>query len=114
MKKRKRLKKDTPGMNFEAYANRLMSLNDFTSKKVKKIQQNRFQTKNTEMRMQSIRKSQFSGLNDKRFYFYDGIVSMPFGHPLLEKLRKEEKKETYSFAHKGKERRIFKCRSKSC
>ena len=99
MKKRKRLKKDTPGMNFEAYANRVMSLNDFTSKKVKKIQQNRFQTKNTEMRMQSIRKSQFSGLNDKRFYFYDGIVSMPFGHALLEKLRKEKKKETHIHLH---------------
>ena len=58
--------------------------------------------------MQSISKSRFAGLNDKRCYFYDGIVSMPFGHHLLEKLRKK-KKET----HKGNERRIFKCRSKS-
>ena len=37
------------------------------------------------MRMQSKSRSQFAGLNDKRFYFYDGIVSMPFGQPLLEK-----------------------------
>ena len=50
---------------------------DFTNEKVKNIQQNRFQIKNTEMNMQSITKSQFAGLNDKRFYFYDGIVSMP-------------------------------------
>ena len=62
----------------------------------------------------SIFKIQFAGLNDKIFYFYDGIVSMPFCHPLLEKLRKEKKRNTYSFAYKGKERRIFKCRSKSC
>ena len=57
------------------------------------------------MRMQSISKSQFAALNDKRFYFYDGIVSMPFGRPLLEKLRKKERNK-YSFAHKGKEKSI--------
>ena len=86
-------------MRFEVYANRVMSLNEFTNEKVKKIQQNRFQIKNTEMRMQSISKSQFAGLNDKRFYFYDGIVSMSFVHPLLEKLRKEKKKETHIHLH---------------
>ena len=86
-------------MHFEAYANRVMLFNDFTNQKVKKIQQNRFQIKNTEMRMQSISKSQFAGLNDKRFYFYDGIVSMSFVHPLLEKLRKEKKKETHIHLH---------------
>ena len=51
------------------------------------------------MRMQSKSRSQFAGLNDKRFYFYDGIVSMPFGHALLEKLRKEKKKETHIHLH---------------
>ena len=86
-------------MRFEVYANRVMSLNEFTNEKVKKIQQNRFQIKNTEMRMQSISKSQFAGLNDKRFYFYDGIVSMSFVQPLLEKLRKEKKKETHIHLH---------------
>ena len=54
----------------------ILMINDFTNEKVKKIQQNRFQIKNTEMRTQSITKSQFAGLNDKRFYFYDGIISM--------------------------------------
>ena len=38
--------------------------------------------------------SQFAGLNNKRFSFYDGIISIPFGHPQLERLRKEKKKET--------------------
>ena len=37
---------------------------------------------------------QFAGLNDKRFYSYDGIVYMPFADTLIEKLRKEKKKET--------------------
>ena len=86
-------------MNFEAYSTRVMPLGDFTNRKTKKIQQTRLQIKNTEMRMQSISKSKFVGLNDKRFYFYDGIVSMPFGHPLLEKLWKERKKETHIHLH---------------
>ena len=45
MKKRKRLKKDTPGMHFEAYANRVMSLNDFTSQKVKRFNKTDFKQK---------------------------------------------------------------------
>ena len=107
-KNHKELKKETSGMHSEAYANRVMTLNDFANPKVKRIQQNRFQIKNTEMRMQSISKSQFAGLNDKRFYFCDSIFSMPFGHPLLEKLKKGKKeRNTHSFAHKGKDRRIF-------
>ena len=32
-------------MHFEAYANRVMSLNDFTNQEKKKIQQNRSETK---------------------------------------------------------------------
>ena len=42
---------------------------------------------------------------------------MLFGHPLLERLRKEKKKketQIHSFAHKATEKRIFKGRSKSC
>ena len=79
-------------MHFETYASRVMPFNDFANQNVKKIQRNTFQIKNTEMRMQSISKNHFAGLNNKRFYFYDGIVSIPFGYPLLEKLRKEKKK----------------------
>ena len=41
-KKDKGLKKDTPGMYSEAYANRVMSLSNFTNQKTKNIQQNRF------------------------------------------------------------------------
>ena len=38
--------------------------------------------------MRSVNKIQFARLNDKRFYFYDEIVSLPFGHYLLEDSRK--------------------------
>ena len=43
--------------------------------------------------MKQVKKTQFTGLNDKRFYCHDGIVSLPFGHALLKILRKE--KEQY-------------------
>ena len=83
-------------MHFEVYADIIMSLNDFMNSKPKNIKQNRFQIKNTKMRMQSLSKSQFAGLNDKRFYFYYSIVSMSFGNPLPDDLRKEKKKETHT------------------
>ena len=44
------------------------------------------------MRMKSVSKTQFAGLNNKRYYFHDGIVSLPFGHFLLEKVGKEKEK----------------------
>ena len=76
-KKHKGLKKDTPGMHFEASTDRIMSLNDFMNLKPKKIKQNRFHIKNTKMRMQSLSKSQFAGLNYKRFYFYMVLFLCP-------------------------------------
>ena len=44
------------------------------------------------MEMNTISKVQFGILDDKRFYFCDGIVSLPYVHPLLENLRKEKLK----------------------
>ena len=44
------------------------------------------------MQMKSVSKLQFGQLNDKRFYFSNGIVSLPYGHPLLENLRKHNDK----------------------
>ena len=45
-----------------------------------------------------ISKIQFGKLNDKRFYFSNGILSLPYGHPLLEKVRKQKHK--YRDIHK--------------
>ena len=42
--------------------------------------------------MKSVKKTQFAELNDKRFYFHDGIVSLPFRHFLLNKVREEKEK----------------------
>ena len=41
--------------------------------------------------MTSVNKVQFARLNDKRYYFSDGIVSLPFGHPALNKVREYKK-----------------------
>ena len=46
------------------------------------------------MKMKSVNKTRFAGLNDKRYYFHDRIVSLPFGYLLLEKVRKEKEKHS--------------------
>ena len=78
-KKHKGVRRDTPGMFFESYAMRINTLRDIDCKKEeKKITQKRLQVKNTNMTMTSVNKVQFASLNDKRYYFSDGIVSLPF------------------------------------
>ena len=42
--------------------------------------------------MKAVSKVQFGRLNDKRFYFSNGIMSLPYGHPSMENLRKEKQK----------------------
>ena len=44
------------------------------------------------MQMKAVRKIQFGQLNDKRFYFSNGLMSLPYDHPCLEDLRKEKQK----------------------
>ena len=48
--------------------------------------------------MKPVSEVQFEQLNDKRFYFSNGLVSLPYGHPYLEELRKEKHK--YRDIHK--------------
>ena len=100
-KKHKGLKKSTPGMDFDSYSERLADLNEFSKdffKRPKKIEQKRFQIINESMQMKSVIKVQFGQLNNKRFYFSNGLISLPFGHPYLEELRKEKNK--YRAIHK--------------
>ena len=40
---------------------------------------------------------QFANLNDKQFYFSDGLVALPFGHPLLSDLH--ELRKSYPKIH---------------
>ena len=85
-------------MNFEAYSERLATLHEFwCPKKIKKIKQKWFQIVNESMKMKSFNKTQFAGLNDKRYFFHNGIVSLPFEHFLLEKVRKEKEKHRSKF-----------------
>ena len=80
-------------MDFERYAARINNLryNLDSDNKHEKVVQKRLQVKNTEMKMTSSSKVKFAKLNDKRYYFSDGIVSLPFGHPSLNDLREYKK-----------------------
>ena len=89
-------------MDFDSYSERLTGLNEFSKeffKKPKKIEQKRFQIINESMQIKSVSKVQFGQLNDKRFYFSNGLISLPYGHPYLEDLRKEKHK--YRAIHKA-------------
>ena len=91
-KKGKGVRRDTEGMSFKAYANRITSLRQLDCKSdKKKITQKRFQVKNTNMMRTTVKKVQIASLNDKRYYFSDGIISLPFGHPSLSELRDYKK-----------------------
>ena len=90
-KKHKGLKRDTPGMNFEAYSQHICSLDEFCSnQKTKRIKQKHFRIIKLNTQMPCVKKTQFAGLNDKRLYFHDGIVSLPFRHFLLNKVRQRK------------------------
>ena len=45
-----------------------------------------------EMVKKTVVKNEFSQLNDKRFYFPDGIVSLPFYHPLSSRINEFNQK----------------------
>ena len=44
------------------------------------------------MEMKAVSKVQFGQLNNKRFYFPNGLMSLLYSHPCLENLRKEKQK----------------------
>ena len=69
-KKHKGVKKKSPGVNFEAYSERLATLHEYCfPKKIKRIEKKRFQVVNESMRMKSVNKTQFAGLNNKDIIF---------------------------------------------
>ena len=62
------MKKDTPGMNFEADSERPATLHEyFFQFKTKKIEQKRFQIINGTMQIKPLKTGQFPGSNDKPF-----------------------------------------------
>ena len=83
-KKHKRLGKGASGMEFEDYAKRINLIREtetFGQLPKEKEKQNRFTIENNQMVLEEIKKSKFAQINDERYYFSDGIVSLPFSHP---------------------------------
>ena len=93
-KKHKGVKKSMSGMDFESFASRIMDVREYTQpqKRAKQITQMRFQVKKTDMKLTAINRTQFAGLNDKRYYLTDGSTSLPYGHFLLAELNEKKKK----------------------
>ena len=80
-------------MDFGVYSERLATLQEYCfESKPNKNEQKRFQIINDSMQMKPVKKTQFAGLNDKRFYFHDGIAFLPFRHFLLDRVREEKEK----------------------
>ena len=78
-------------MDYDSYSERLSDLNEFSKgflKKPVKVEEKKVQIINKSIKKKSVIKVQFGQLNDKRFYFSNGLISLPFGHPYLEELRK--------------------------
>ena len=106
-KKHKGVRRDTPGMNFESYAEKVSSIRQIDIVcNDQKLVQKRLHVKNTNMTMTSTNKVKFPSTNDKRYYGYDGIVSLPFGHQLLNENReyKEFLPKIHTIIEKEKEK----------
>ena len=61
------------------------------------------------MVLKEIKKSKFSKISDKRYYFSDSVVSLPFSHPVLtdiNKFKKEKQQKIESFLLVEKHRLI--------
>ena len=109
-KKHKEIKKGSKGMDFEHYAERIKSLKNFDSFEQSKNEYKRvgrFVVKKGEMVTTSVVKTKFSQLNDKRFYFPNAIISLPYGHPSLQEIADFNKE-------KGQKIDIFGTKKKNC
>lgn len=97
-------------MEFENYAERTQPLVEFDTYQKQRADFKevvRISVKKGEMTTHKIRKTKFSQLNDKRFYFPSGIFSLSFGHPSLKELddyknQKGQKIEKYFWLEKEK------------
>ena len=95
-KKHKGIKKGSSGLGYENFSQRVKSLVNLDtfekpphdSKKVSKLS-----VVAGEMVKTTVVKNKFSQLNDKRFYFPNGIVSLPFYHPNLVKINEFKQKK---------------------
>ena len=95
-KKHKGIKKGSRGMEFSKYANRIKSLVNFDTFEKPPAEHkeiSRFTVKQGEMVKTNVTKTKFSQLNDKRFYFPDGVLSLPYGHVALKEIDEFKKQK---------------------
>ena len=94
-RKHKGIKKGSSGIGFENFAQRIKSLVHFETFEQPPLDQkqvSRITVDHGEMVKNTSTKSKFSQLNDRSFFFPDGVVSLPFGHANLKEID-EFKKE---------------------
>ena len=80
-KKQKELPKDTAEMdirNYDKSINSVKEIERFAQMKNEYLSQHRFAVKNNEINLHEGQKCKFAQTNDKRYYFEDGIVSLPY------------------------------------
>lgn len=79
-KKHKGIKNYSPAMDFENFANRIVSLNNcdtFIKPPADFKEVSRLTLADGETQQEKVVKTKFSQFNDKRFYFSGGITSLP-------------------------------------
>ena len=121
-KKHKGIKKGSVGMDYENYAERIKPLFDFDTYKKSKLDTKevvRISVKKGEMTTHKMTKTKFSQLSDKRFYFANGIVSLPFGYLSLKEIDEYKKSkgqriEKYFWSEKEKLLELEKKALKIC
>ena len=88
-KKHKGVSKGETLMDLSSFGKRINSVKDienFGQLQKDTVNQNRFTVKNNEMILETVETSKFAQINDKSYYFENGIVSLPFSHPYLNKI----------------------------
>ena len=111
-KKKKCIMWDWQRMRVRTHTHTHANTHTHTHTKVQK----QLQVKSTKMTMTGTNRVQFASLNNKWYYFLDGIVSLPFGHALLSDLW-ELKKILFEsiYSHWKRKRQIIKIKkSSSC
>ena len=103
-------------MDFANYANGIKSLVNFDTFEKPRAEYKevaRFTVKKGDMVKIIVTKITFSQLNDKRFYYPDGILSLPYGHKSLSEIddferQKGQKVEKYFWEEKDRLLRMEK------
>ena len=98
--KHKGIKKVAVGMEYENYPERIKPLKNFNTFKNPKADSKdvvRISVKKGQTLTHKIKKNKFLQLNNKRFYFPNAAVSVPFGHFSLNQINQYKKEKDGKF-----------------